>query len=187
MNYSSPNLNTISLALYHAASEPSNLVPVVLSYSSSGTRSARETGTSSGEPWKRSWEPTRKFKTGLWKVSFAIRLRDCSYRSCDSQLSCLSSTSYFLLLIISIRSFKFWKQAPGLIFFKGLFEGLIFGRAYIRRGLIKYEGELSFQNRLSLYLEEKLRLKIGWANLWLEGKFMSVICRKVLLKLALRT
>ena len=63
-------------------------------------------GTSSGEPWKRSWEPTRKFKTGLLKVSFAIRLRGCSYRSCDTQLSCISSTSSFLLLIISIiRSF----------------------------------------------------------------------------------
>ena len=167
MNYSSPNLNTISLALYHAASEPSNLVPVVLSYSSSGTRSARETGTSSGEPWKRSWEPTRKFKTGLLKVSFAIRLRDCSYRSCDTQLSCVSSTSYFLLLIISIRSFKFWKQASGLIFFKGLFEGLIFGRAYfwtslyseglnqVRRGVLVSKsaklilgGKIASQNRL---------------------------------------
>ena len=42
-------------------------------------------------------------------------------------------------------------------------------------------GKLSFQNRLGLYLEENLRLKIGWANLWLEGKFMSVIYRKVLL------
>ena len=44
MDYLSTNLNTISLVLYHAASEPSNLVPVVLSYSSSGARSARETG-----------------------------------------------------------------------------------------------------------------------------------------------
>ena len=60
---------------------------------------------------------------------------------------------------------KFRNKPRGLYFSQALFEGLIFGRAYIRRGLIKYEGELSFQNRLSLYLEEKLRLKIGWANL----------------------
>ena len=38
-----------------------------------------------------------------------------------------------------------------------------------------------------LNLEGNLGLKIGWDNLWLEGRFMSVICRKVLLKLALRT
>ena len=119
-------------------------------------------GTSSGEPWKRSWEPTRKFKTGLLKVSFAIRLRDCSYRSCDTQLSCVSSTSYFLLLIISIRSFKFWKQAPGLIFFKGLFWGAYFwtslyseGLNQIRRGVVVSKsaklilgGKIASQNRL---------------------------------------
>ena len=149
MDYSSPNLNTISLVLYHAASEPSNLVPVVLSYSSSGTRSARETGTSSGEPWKRRWEPTRKFKTGLLKVSFAIRLRDCSPRSCHTQLSCVSSTSSFLLLIISDpfgSTVNSENKPRGLYFFKDLFEGLIFGRAYIRRGL---------------YTEGSSRFKIG--------------------------
>ena len=38
MDHSSPNLNTIFLVLYHAGSEPSNLVPMVVSYSSSGAR-----------------------------------------------------------------------------------------------------------------------------------------------------
>ena len=45
---------------------------------------------------------------------------------------------------------KFRKYSPGLIFFKALFEGLIFGGAYIRRGL---------------YTEGNLRYKIGWASL----------------------
>ena len=168
MDYSSPNLNTISLVLYHAASEPSNLVPVVLSYSSSGTRSARGTGTSSGEPWKRSWEPTRKFKTGLLKVSFAVRLRDCSHRSCDTQLSCVSSMSSFLLLIISIRflwkSRKIPKISPWAYMFQRPILGGYFLRSLYSEGLI-YGGKLSFQNQLGLYLEGNLRLKIGWANL----------------------
>ena len=71
-----------------------------------------------------------------------------------------------------------------------MFQRPILGGYFLRslysEGLI-YGGKLSFQNQLGLYLEGNLRLKIGWANLWLEGKFMSVICRKVLLKLALRT
>ena len=45
---------------------------------------------------------------------------------------------------------KFRKYAPGLIFFKGPFEGLIFGGAYIRRGLST---------------EGNLRFKIDWASL----------------------
>ena len=55
----------------------------------------------------------------------------------------------------------------GLLLEELIFEGLING------------GKLSFQNRLGLYLEGNLRLKIGWVNLWLEGKFMSVIYRTV--------
>ena len=45
---------------------------------------------------------------------------------------------------------KFRKYSPGLIFVKALFEGLMFGGAYIRRGLCT---------------EGNLRYKIGWASL----------------------
>ena len=122
-------------------------------------------GISSGEPWKRSWEPTRKFKTGLLKVSFAVRLRDCSHRSCDTQLSCVSSMSSFLLLIISIRflwkSRKIPKINPGPYMFQRpilggyFFEKLIFGGAYIRREALVSKsarlilgGKFASQNRL---------------------------------------
>ena len=44
----------------------------------------------------------------------------------------------------------------GLYFSKALFEGLIFGRAYIPRGLST---------------EGNLRFKIGWASLIVESKF----------------
>ena len=43
-----------------------------------------------------------------------------------------------------------------LCFSKALFKGLIFGAAYIRRGLS---------------MEGDLRLKIDWASLTVEGKF----------------
>ena len=47
--------------------------------------------------------------------------------------------------------------SPGTyIFQRALFEGLIFGRAYIRRGLS---------------IEGNLRFKINWASLTVEGKF----------------
>ena len=46
------------------------------------------------------------------------------------------------------------------------------------------EGEFAFQNRLSLKWEGKMHLKIQWASFG--RKFMSVVCRTVLLKLALR-
>ena len=51
---------------------------------------------------------------------------------------------------------KFWKKGPGLIFFKGVFEGLIFGGAFIRRGL-STEGNLYF--------------KIDWASLIVGSEF----------------
>ena len=47
--------------------------------------------------------------------------------------------------------------------------------------------KFAFQNRLGLYWEEHLRLKVDWANCIVGGKFMSVICTKVLLTLAMRT
>ena len=46
----------------------------------------------------------------------------------------------FLCLLITV---KLRKWAPGVIFFKGPFWGLIFGGAYIRRGLCT-EGNLRF-------------------------------------------
>ena len=48
-----------------------------------------------------------------------------------------------------------------LIFFKALFEGLIFGGAYIRRGLST---------------EGNLRFKIDWASLIVGSKFTVLLC-----------
>ena len=54
---------------------------------------------------------------------------------------------------------KFRKSAPGLIFFKALFEGLIFGGAYIRWGL-SMEGNLRFKiDRASLIVGRKFTLE----------------------------
>ena len=50
-----------------------------------------------------------------------------------------------------------------------------------------YGGKFAFQNRLGLYLELNLRPKIDWASFTVGRKFLSVIFRKFLLKLALRT
>ena len=54
---------------------------------------------------------------------------------------------------LSVRYRKIPKISPGAYFFsKALFEGLIFGAAYIRRGLYSekliYGGKFVFQNRL---------------------------------------
>ena len=54
---------------------------------------------------------------------------------------------------------KIPKISPGLLFSKALFEGLIFGGAYIRRGL-PTEGNLSF--------------KIDWASL-IAGSKLTVL------------
>ena len=51
---------------------------------------------------------------------------------------------------------KFRKLAPGLILFKGPFWGLIFGGAYVRRGLST---------------DGNLRFKIDWASLMIGSKF----------------
>ena len=57
----------------------------------------------------------------------------------------------------SMHTIKFWKyKAPGFKFSKALFEGLIFGGAYIRRGLCT---------------EGNLRFKMNWASLILGRKF----------------
>ena len=49
-----------------------------------------------------------------------------------------------LLLTRSVHTVKLRKKAGGLYFSKALFEGLIFGGAYIRRGL-STEGNLRFK------------------------------------------
>ena len=49
----------------------------------------------------------------------------------------------------------------GLYFSKALFEGLIFGGAYIRRGLCT---------------EGNLRVKIDWASLIVGSKFTVLLC-----------
>ena len=49
-----------------------------------------------------------------------------------------------LLLTRTVHTVKLRKKARGLYFSKALFEGLIFGGAYIRRGL-STEGNLRFK------------------------------------------
>ena len=46
------------------------------------------------------------------------------------------------------------------------FEGLMYG------------GEIAFQNRLGLYSEENLRLKIDWASLELEGNLSQQLAER---------
>ena len=55
----------------------------------------------------------------------------------------------------------------GLYFSKALFEGLIFGGAYLRRGLST---------------EGNFRFKIDWANLYLEGNLPFLLCFTLYLK-----
>ena len=74
----------------------------------------------------------------------------------------------------------------GLYFSKALFEGLIFERAYIRRGLHTRENCVS-KSAIGLILGRKFASQNRLDLLIVGRKCMSVICRKVLLKLALRT
>ena len=76
--------------------------------------------------------------------------------------------------------FKIPKISPGHIFFRALFEGLIFGEAYIRR-----EVSVSKSARLILGGKYASQNPSGWLNVG--RKFLSVICSTFLLKLALRT
>ena len=77
---------------------------------------------------------------------------------------------YTWLYTVSLRKYISQKS-----FLRGLFlEGHI------------YKGKFAWQNRLGLYGDGNLRLKIYWASLKLEKKFMSVLCTKFLLKLAVR-
>ena len=62
----------------------------------------------------------------------------------------------YLLLRRTVHTVKLRKKAGGLHFSKALFEGLIFGGAYIRRGLST---------------EGNLRFKIDWASLIFGRKF----------------
>ena len=57
---------------------------------------------------------------------------------------------------------KIPKISPGVLYFsKALFEGLIFGGAYIRRGLCT---------------EGNLRYKIGWASFQWKGNLSLLLC-----------
>ena len=51
------------------------------------------------------------------------------------------------IFVLSKHTVKFRKQAPGLIFFKGPFEGAYFWRGLYSEGLI-YGGKFAFTNRL---------------------------------------
>ena len=68
--------------------------------------------------------------------------------------SLISICSLCALCYLEYR--KIPKISPGVYFLKALFEGLIFGGAYIRRGLST---------------EGNLRFKIDWASLIVRSKF----------------
>ena len=72
-----------------------------------------------------------------------------------------------------------------LYFSKALFEGQIFGGAYIRRGLyteenLRFKIGQAYTGR-EIYVSKSIGLAYGWKQT------LSVICRKFLLKLVLRT
>ena len=89
-----------------------------------------------------------------------------------------------MVTILAYR--KIPKISPGAYIFqrpflRGLFlEGLIFGGAYIRR-------EVCVSKSARLILGGKFASQNRLGYLIVERKFMSVICRKFLPKLALRT
>ena len=86
-----------------------------------------------------------------------------------------------LLNIIEIKYRKIPKISSGAYIFQTpIFEGLIFGGAYIRR-------EACISKSTRLILGGKFASQIRLGELIVERKYMSVICRKFLLKLALRT
>ena len=77
---------------------------------------------------------------------------------------------------MEVKYRKIPKISPGAY----ILEGLIFGGAYIRREVCVSKsarlilgGKFASQSRLGLHIVER--------------KFMSVVCRKFLMKLALRT
>ena len=72
----------------------------------------------------------------------------------DGILSNKYSTDQFILLVAT-EGFPINDFTP--------FEGVIFGRAQIGKG------KFSFQNRLRIYWEGNVCLKIHWASLQLEG------------------
>ena len=74
-----------------------------------------------------------------------------------------ATIDHFLIRLSYEITVKFRKLAPGLslYFSKALFEGLIFGGTYIRRGLST---------------EENLRFEIDWASLIVGSKFTVLLC-----------
>ena len=84
---------------------------------------------------------------------------ESSLKSRTRNYAVLSEAGNSGLKIEVIPTAKFRKKGRGLLFSKALFEGLIFGEAYIRRGLST---------------EGNLRFKIDWANLIVRGKFREI-------------
>ena len=81
---------------------------------------------------------------------------ESSLKSRTRNYAVLSEAGNSGLKIEVIPIAKFRKKGRGLLFSKALFEGLIFGEAYIRRGLST---------------EGNLRFKIDWASLIVGSKF----------------
>ena len=81
---------------------------------------------------------------------------ESSLKSRTRNYAVLSEAGNSGLKIEVIPTAKFRKKGRGLLFSKALFEGLIFGEAYIRR---------------DLSTEENLRFKIEWASLTVGSKF----------------
>ena len=90
--------------------------------------------------------------------------------------------AYFLNIPFS----KIYRKITKISLRAHIFQRPFFGGLYSEA--LAYGGNFAFQSRLGLFLEGNLRLKIDWASLYLKGNlFVSVICRKFFLKLALRT
>ena len=92
------------------------------------------------------------------------------------------------VLEIQLQNSELKVSPQDLYFSKALFEGLIFGVAYFRRGLYT-EGNLRF--KIPIWLGPihggKSASQNQLVQLIVGRKFLTVICRKVLLNLALRT
>ena len=97
------------------------------------------------EPFKTILETSRYYTAQISRSSVST---DVNIRVRQISRILLTSSIYREIPKISPRAYIF--QSP---FLRGLFlEGLIYGESF------------AFQNRLGLYLEGDLRLKIHWAN-----------------------
>ena len=88
---------------------------------------------------------------------------------------------YFLVIHLFKRNFsgpyvKFRKQAPGLTFSKALFEGLIFGRAYIRSEIC-----VTKSTRL-VYVSKSIGLAYSWKEIYVSN--LQKVCVPLALSLS---